>query len=243
MALSITAHVVSDPTGWSIQPAPTKREWMDGTPGGFAYHCLPLSVANQAGWAIPCPVNFSAVWNGKPEPGSIAVRFAEDTPRWAPQINSQFGCGILTFAIPWLFRTSQGYGLLVRGATNYQKDNCVALDGLVETDWAPYTFTMNWRIMRRQTEVWFKKGDPICMLMPYPIAALDQFQTAIKPISADPALAADFAQFRNERTAQMEELRRTGSRSTQRHYTRGRMPDGTEVTAHRTKFTLGKFGA
>ena len=34
---------------------------------------------------------------------------------------------------------------MVRGPTNSPKDGIAALDGIIETDWAHSTFTMNWR--------------------------------------------------------------------------------------------------
>jgi len=239
--LELNAYIVADPTGWTIETASPKRQWMDATPGKFAYHCLPLVLANQAGWTIPCPVDFSATWNGKPDHDAVTFRFQSDAPRWASQIRSHFGSGILTFSLPWLFRTGTGYGLLVRGPTNYQKDNCVALDGLVETDWAPYTFTMNWRIMRRQTEVWFRKGEPICMLMPYPLNDLDEFKTSISPIEQNQALAHEFANFKHTRDTELAHQKAHGVHNAVRHYIRGRRPDGSEVTDHRTNYKLGKF--
>ena len=36
-----------------LVPAARTREWMDKTPGSFAYHCLPLVMANSLGWFIP----------------------------------------------------------------------------------------------------------------------------------------------------------------------------------------------
>ena len=32
---------------------------MDDTPDGFAYRCIPLSVANGHGWEMVCPLAFS----------------------------------------------------------------------------------------------------------------------------------------------------------------------------------------
>lgn len=41
------------PAGLPLTPAPIDRDWMDATPDRFAYRCLPLVIANQAGWVIP----------------------------------------------------------------------------------------------------------------------------------------------------------------------------------------------
>ena len=42
------------------------------------------------------------------------------------------------------------------------------LEGIVETDWLPATFTMNWRLTRPNYPVHFEAGDPICMVVPVP---------------------------------------------------------------------------
>ncbi|HMZ02762.1 MAG TPA: DUF6065 family protein, partial [Burkholderiaceae bacterium] len=81
------------------------------------------------------------------EAGLDALKFSFNPEDLGPnkgQITSHFGSGILTFSLPYLFRTSPGYGMLVRGPTNCAKDGAAPLDGIVETDWAPYSFTMNW---------------------------------------------------------------------------------------------------
>ena len=49
------------------------------------------------------------------------------------------------------FQDTRGWNLMVRGPTNSSKDGIVALDGIIETDWAHSTFTMNWRFTRACT--------------------------------------------------------------------------------------------
>ena len=50
----ITGHQISD-----IHVPDKKRKWMDETPNGFAYRCLPLTVANGFGWTFHCPYKFN----------------------------------------------------------------------------------------------------------------------------------------------------------------------------------------
>ena len=35
-----------------LVPAGRERAWMNATPGCFAYRCLPMVMANQAGWFV-----------------------------------------------------------------------------------------------------------------------------------------------------------------------------------------------
>ncbi len=177
--LKLTAYPITDASEFTLVPAPGRREWMDATGGRFAYRCLPLSMANQAGWWITCPCDFKAHWNGGVTPSDTRVTFADGKARDC--VASHFGTGILTFGLPWLFQTSEGWGLWARGPANHIKDNCIALDGIIETDWAPYTFTMNWRIMRRGVDVFFRKGEPICQLVPFWLSAFEGMQPQFRP--------------------------------------------------------------
>ncbi len=243
MTYKMTAYVVGPTKGWVIEPGGAKREWMEQTPFQGANRCLPLVIANQAGWIIRCPFQFKVTWNGNKTHDSITFDFSEDEQRASRQVLSIFGFGIISFSIPWLFRTSEGVGLLVRGPTNYYKENMAALDGLVETDWAPYTFTMNWKIVKPRTPVWFRKGDPICMILPYPIAMLEQFKTNAAPIDSEPELQEAFHDWQQTRRQQYKEAAEKGTPEGlyRLDYVRGSKPDGTFAKAHWSKLKLAKF--
>lgn len=241
MSCMLKAYRVGTTRGWGIEPAGGKRDWMDQTVEKFAYRCLPLVMANQAGWVVTCPLDCVASWNGKPDPTSTTVRFPNGDDGLKGHITGHFGHGILTFSLPWLFRTSPGYGLWVRGPSNAPKDNIVPLDGIVETDWAPYTFTMNWKIMRRNTDVFFRKGEPVCMLVPFPLALLENVTPEFHEIDEDPVLKQDFFYFASRRSTNIRKLRTIGQGDWAMDYMRGHMPDGTEVTSHRKAFKLKEF--
>jgi len=198
-------------------------------------------MANQAGWVLGCPLSFSASWDGSDDPDHLRLCFAGGEGRNIGQISSHFGCGILTFSVPWLFRTSPGIGLLVRGPSNSFKDGIAPLDGLVETDWAPYTFTMNWRFTRPGAEVRFKEGEPVCMIAPYPLDLLESVQTRIEAIERNPVLHEDFLRFRESRQARLEQAATTGAPPWQKDYHRGHRPDGTPASEHRLSLKLAAF--
>jgi hypothetical protein len=88
---------------------------------------------------------FSAVWDGGER--ANAVRVEPDPGTHAPAV-SHFGSGTLTFHIPWLFKTDSGTDLFVTGPLNRPKDDIAAVTGIIETDWSPYIFTMNWQFTR-----------------------------------------------------------------------------------------------
>ena len=159
---TITASLLFD-TSFAIHPAPRKVRLMNDTQGGFPYHCLPLVMANQAGWILTSGRTVLATWTGGSTPEDLTVESPEGED---PPASSQFGHGILSWEIPYVFRTSPGYNLLARGPANWWKDGAVPLEGLVETDWSVATFTMNWKLTTPGLEVRFEPDDPICMLVP-----------------------------------------------------------------------------
>ena len=168
-----------------IRPAPLERQWMDDSDQRFAYRCLPLNIANAHGWEILCTAAFSAIWDG--QRAKDAIRIKTKSGAAAPVV-SHFGGGILTFHIPCLFRTDPGVDLFVTGPINRPKDAIAALSGVVETDWSPYTFTMNWQVLHQHRVVEFYKNDPVCMLLPFPKQFLELFRPVECPLHANPAV-------------------------------------------------------
>lgn len=241
MRHEIIAYVGRPTEGWEIEPASPRRDWMDAFPDRIPYRCLPMVIANQAGWVLKCPVTFSATWDGGQGADALRISVNKEDEKRVHGVMSNFGGGILTFSVPYVFRTSPGYGLHVRGPANLPKDNAAPLEGIVETDWAPYTFTMNWKIMRRNSPVWFKKGEPVCMVSPFPLDMLESFDARTRPISADPALEEAHLRFATARRASMMKSYEDGSKPFQKDYFKGKRPDGTVVEEHRTNFKLSKF--
>ncbi len=223
----LKAYELASTEGWSIEPASPKRQWMDATFRRIAYRCLPLIAANQAGWVIRSPAAFTAVWSGKADNRGVRLTFDAGYEQYAGIAISHFGAGVLTFVLPWLFRTSPGYALAVRGLTNEPKENAVALDAIVETDWSPYTFTMNWKLLRGEVPVRFEKGDAVCLLQPFALDLLEQFECSFEPLTAaPPELREGFDAFVNGRSAN-NAVAPQGRYEAQRDYFAGRYPDGS----------------
>jgi hypothetical protein len=223
----LKAYELASTEGWSIEPASPKRQWMDATFRRIAYRCLPLIAANQAGWVIRSPAAFTAVWSGKADNRGVRLTFDAGYEQYAGIAISHFGAGVLTFVLPWLFRTSPGYALAVRGLTNEPKENAVALDAIVETDWSPYTFTMNWKLLRGEVPVRFEKGDAVCLLQPFALDLLEQFECSFEPLTAAPReLREGFNAFVNGRSAN-NAVAPQGQYEAQRDYFAGRYPDGS----------------
>src|SRR4051794_26898335 len=140
-----------------IEPASRWREWMNATDERSANRCLPLLMANEAGWAIRNPRTFTATWEGGDHPNRTSLAYEDGMPPAAGGAESHFGYGVITFSVSALFRTSPGWNLLARGPANLPKDGVSPLEGIVETDWAVATFTMNWKLTRPGLSVTFEE--------------------------------------------------------------------------------------
>jgi hypothetical protein len=92
-----------------VVTASPSRDWMDATPGGFANRCLPLRIANQAGWFVLNSHALRVTWNGGPELSGLEIESLDG--QTAYPATSHFGSGILTWHLPFLFRTPPGFNL------------------------------------------------------------------------------------------------------------------------------------
>ena len=188
--------------GWTprIAPASAKRPWMDATPDSYAYRCLPLSIANAHGWEVLSPCGFSARWNGGV--GADSVEIVADSgsdPHKVP--TSLFGSGTITFHVEGVFRTSKGWNLWIGGPPNGIKDGIAPLGGVIETDWSPYTFTMNWRFTRPGQWIRFEENEPFCFFFPVPRGVLETVKPELRPMEDAPELFSAYTGWSAARAA------------------------------------------
>jgi len=243
--MKLTAYVL-DGHEVAIRPAPVDREWMEATNERFAYRCLPLNIANAHGWEILCRSGFSAVWNGSP--GLDAVKIEPDPGTTAPAI-SHFGHGILTFHVNCLFRTDPGFDLMAQGPINRPKHGIAPLSGVIETDWASFTFTMNWICTLPNVQIRFNENEPFCHIFPIRRGELEAVEPQILPISANPELQRELEEWRASRGKFNQDLKQPGSQAReerwQKMYYRGLDAGGESTGAedHRTRVRLRSFSS
>lgn len=239
--LQITAYeVVESPM--PLRAAQRARDWIEALPERFAYRCLPLAIANQAGWEILNETPFTATWNGREGLDAISIKFHG---RPDPLVGSHFGHGVLTFSPGYLFRTSKSHNLWVKGPANRPKDGIAPLEGIIETDWAPFTFTMNWQFTRKRQKVRFEHGEPIATILPYPRHYLRKFEPELKNLNENPKLYQQYVDWRNERIAFNQALKQEGSdaqkKGWQRNYMKGEDQAGQTFAGHETKIQIKDF--
>jgi hypothetical protein len=75
------------------------------------------------------------------------------------------------------------------------------LTGIIETDWAPMTFTMNWRLTRPGQWVRFDAGEAIAHLMPVQRGMIEQWEPEIVSMRENPDLLDQFTRWSASRDA------------------------------------------
>lgn len=256
--ISLVAYGCGDQEPLEIVPAERWRDWMNETASHFANRCLPLLVANESGWWILNRDALTAVWDGGDSLAALRVTY--DTPSRQTEFEnmfesnvhakSNFGYGILTWEIPYVFRTDPGYNLLARGPANLPKDGVCALEGLIETDWSVSTFTMNWKLTRPGSPVRFEAGEPICMIVPQRRHELEAVVPRTGELSENPDLRTGYHEFRKSRwSARLLHLLAAANHpgvgdvrgEWEKDYFRGRTPIGDPAPEHVTKRRLLPF--
>jgi hypothetical protein len=225
------------------EPAPISRSWMDAAHQRHPYRCLPLVIANQCGWILRNPTGFEAYWYGGALKEDIELRF--DSPE--NRVVSHFGSGVITFTIPFLFRTPPGMNLWVKGPANWIKDGVQPLEGVVETDWLSSTFTMNWKMTRVCEWVRFDAGEPFCMLVPVPRGLIESFVPRVEPIAAHAEEQAQYVKWEQSRAGFLTGLHAREpeaiARGWQKDYFQGKTPDGKDFESHQTRLNVKPFAA
>ena len=169
----LTAYVI-DGHELRIRPAPVERLWMDRSDERSAYRCLPLNIANAHGWEILCTTSFSAIWDGRPSIDAIRIKTKPWNGGASDQPLRQRGPD---FPSSMSVQDRHGVDLFATGPINRPKDGIAPLTGVIETDWSPYTFTMNWMFTRANQRVRFDVDEPFCHIFPL---ASGQLETSLR---------------------------------------------------------------
>jgi hypothetical protein len=184
-----------------------------------ARRCLPLIIANQSLWAVYTTDRVVASYDGSylnVEGGGGACL-------------SHFGGGIVTWFLPWVFRTPPGWNMVMRGAPNYPKHGITALEGEWEADWMVFTATMNWLFTAPGVVVW-EENEPVAALQPRHRGECERFQ---------PVVYHEIPNLIEQRFEEWREHREAWQDDWQKDYMQGHDPHGrVHIDDHQTKVRL-----
>lgn len=156
-----------------------KREHL----GQHARFCLPLTIANQTGYIIRAPFDFTVRWDGGAGLENTVITKAEthqevpvdpetQEPVTPPEkslfVDSHFGNGIVTLNVPIQFRTPRGVNMYIGQPPNFYIDGISWMAAMVETDQLRRNFTFNLKITRANADITIRAGEPVAWMMPYP---------------------------------------------------------------------------
>ena len=195
-------------------------------------------MANSAGWVVLSRGAVKCTWGGGRGPGDVNI--SGDGPELPL---SHFGAGIVTWRIPYLFRTPPGWHLLMRGPANLPKDGAASLEGIIETDWAVQPAFHSWKLTRPGQFVMWEDGEPICMIVPIRSTDLETWQPTIADMFADEQkwLRDEYVTFAESRAKFNASPR--GPKDWQRDYFQGRSPGEARAAAqtHKTGLKLKRI--
>ncbi len=157
-----------------------------------------------------------------------------------------FGQGVLTFHVMGIFRTPPGWNLWIGGPPNQPKDAIAPLSGIVETDWSPFTFTMNWQFTRPGQTVRFEPNETFATIFPIERGAVERFEPRFAPLASDPELERQFHAWSAARDAfhlrMQSEPPANPADKWQKHYYRGVDIEGrAHVADHKPKLRVKTF--
>ena len=216
-----------------IVPGRPQRGWMDQFTDRHPYRCLPMNMANTTGWEILCPMSFTAEWTGGIHQNDISLRADQTHADFHEFVKSHFAHGVLTFHTGYLFRTPPGWSMWVMGPPNHIKDGIQPLVGLVETDWLPFPFTMNWKFTR-PGRVRFEKGEPFCFITLAQDKVLETVEVTRRMLESEDALRDQYTAWHKHRSEFSARLAKGDpeivKEAWQRFYFKGEPPDDVGVT-------------
>lgn len=217
-----------------IRQGDRERQWMDETTEKYAYRCLPLTMANQNGYEIATSQRIKIIWNGGNDIQDIYIECGA-----SGVVSSHFGFGVVTFHPNLLVRTPKNVNMVVTGVPNAPKRGISPLTGIVETDWNPASFTMNWKMTEPYKEVVFEPFEPFCFVTPTQRGYSEKFRSIIKPIESNKEEQENYRIWSDSRDNFNEELADKTKDGWQKHYFKGIYNDGRKCPVdHQTKIKL-----
>jgi len=230
---------------FTVIPAKKDRVWMNESNNSFAYRCLPLTTSNGFGWWILNKQKLEIIWNGGKGVNDIEIKSFDEHGKVLQQnsCTSHFGEGVVTWTLAFILQTEKGHNLYVKGPSNMPKRGIVALEGLVETDWLPFTFTMNWKCTEPNFKIVFEKDEPICQFFTTERYYVENWEAHEDNIENSGEFYEKYKIWEASRDDYLKKLPNMKPKEAigERNYMRGIDKDGKQIEDHQTKITMCPF--
>jgi hypothetical protein len=208
---------------------------MDKTQEKYAYRCLPMVIANQHSWDALCPSDIKLAWEGDDSFDGIRIEYLE--PSEFKFASSLFGYGIVTFHVDFVLQTEENICIYVKGPANYPRVKLYPLEGIVETNWLPFTFTSNWKFTE-PGEIIITKGEPLFSFFPVNTNLIEEHIIEKQNINSNQEFKVRYDNYADSRTLHNKNGKTNGA-SWQKNYMKGLDPfDNSIHKNHKTKLKV-----
>jgi hypothetical protein len=136
---------------------PIKRDWFDS----YWYHCLPITFANQYGYALV--VNKDVEFFLKDELGLVDIK--KDSDDIYPKVRRGPGYGLITIDFPFSIRTSPKNNILITNPFNHFMENLFTVTAIFESDNLRKHLNVGLKVLKPGVAK-INKGDIIATLFP-----------------------------------------------------------------------------
>ena len=161
-----------------------RRDWFSD----LFYFCLPITFANQIGFAVISLFDFSVIWDGGKEVDSVFIEsnslineeiynsgdhvYGNDKQK----VSSFFGHGTFSIFNDFILRTPNNVNLMFTQAPNYFIPGVSPMTAILETDNLTRDFAMTFKITVPNIKIDIKSGDVLAVLIPMQRGFPDSFE-------------------------------------------------------------------
>jgi hypothetical protein len=180
MTINIDAYALHSDSA-IISPLPVNRDWMEETPGRQAYHCFPMSLANQLGWGISFKKDISFILHNDFDNisyGKMEVISGQE------YVSTDRQNGVLAFKTGLALRTNKDFSLLVYQPPNVFINGCDFVSVILSTSFIKDEFQPGLRVNTFNKKITIKAGTPIAAILPIDLSNLDQSEVRVSNLDS-----------------------------------------------------------
>lgn len=179
--IEITAYKTQEGFGRVDQLA-TTRDWMDATWEKHAYHCFPVTLANQYGWGISFPEDISFIWDGVSDSSSDHVKVIKGQKYVSPAR----GNATISFNTGLTLKTEQDITILSMPPANHFIRGAHPFTTIVNSAFFNSELPCAWRITEPNVEIVIKAGTPVISIVPIDLKSLQNSEIKFDEYSLMP---------------------------------------------------------
>jgi Family of unknown function (DUF6065) len=163
----------------NLSPLAVKRDWMDNTWEAHAYHCFPVSLANQMGWSISFPEDITFIWDGINDSSPDHVKILAGDK----YVSNGRANATISFNTGISFETDNNISLFSMPVPNYPRDGVSPFSTIMSTSFYNEDLPCAWIITKPNVEITIKANTPVIAILPINLSDLQNSEVNFHPIS------------------------------------------------------------